>query len=235
MGLLSLTNLHDVVKEWIRYLGELVRNTVWDHDDIAFRDLAGLSVANALSAEFVRCRVLRIDSFTAGDECCGPVENVDDVRIFGVDFGLPRLLATTGVDHIVTAVASVQEDGALRECLVDLAPFEIRHWNCWVIGSRTPGRERAGSSNREFLILIGCGCTTYTDSANNLAIDHGRNAADERSEILERCHHGAAFSVGIDQFLEETRRLLEHDGSASFPNRDIRSGRECAVEPLKRH
>ena len=84
-----------------------------------------------------------------------------------------------------------------------------------------PGVERFRAGDGQLFILVGAGRAADADAPYDLAIDDDRNSSDQRSEVFERRHHGAALAAGVDQFFKKARGLLEHDGGLGFADRDF--------------
>ena len=78
----------------------------------------------------------------------------------------------------------------------------------------------------------GAGGAAHADGADDLAVDDDRHATDERREVVDRGHGGAAL---VDQLLEDPGGLLEQRRRAGLADRDVGAGREGAVEPFERH
>src|SRR5208337_2080552 len=143
-------------------------------------------------------------------------------------------LPPAGMDHVVAAVASVEQNSAPGESLVHFAFLPEGHSRSWV-SADCVGLERLGTGDSQLLILIRSGCSAHADTAYDLTVDNNGDAADQGREIFQSRHHRAAFAAGIDQLFKKACRLLEHDGSLCFADGDIRAGRECAIQPLQGH
>jgi hypothetical protein len=80
------------------------------------------------------------------------------------------------------------------------------------------------SGDRQLFILIGGGRAAHAYPTHNLTVHENRNASDQRSEIFQSRHHGAAFAAGVDEFFENARGLLEHDGGLGFADGNVCPG-----------
>src|SRR5271165_1608119 len=116
-----LTNLHNEVEKWISDFQKLVRHTVGHDDDITPGDLPSFTTVDPAASQFIRFSGLGVNGFPARDECGAALQHVNHVRIFRMDFRLPGLFPPAGMDHVVAAVASVEQHGALGEGFLNFA------------------------------------------------------------------------------------------------------------------
>src|SRR5271157_4563451 len=229
-----LTNLHNEVEKWISDLQKLVRHTVGYDDDVALGNLPCLTTIDSAASQFIWFSGLGVNGFSARDECGAALQHVNDVCVFRMDFCLTRSLPPASVDHVVAAVASIEQNSAPGESLVDFAFLPEGHSRSWV-SAHCVGLERLGTGNSQLLILIRSGCSAHAHSAYNLTVDNDGDATDQGREVFEGRHHGAALAAGIDQFFKKARRLLEHDGSSCFADGDVGACGESSVQPFQRH
>ena len=208
-----------------------MRHTGRNDDDIALDELPRVACVDRDATQFIGARRLCVDRAAARDERGLALEHVDHVGVQRVNLGLTRRDAAAGVDHVVAAVGTVEQDRSSRKCLVHRLMIEE--------GDRRRGcrrsSERGGSGNGELLVFVGACRSADTDAADDLAIHHDGNAADEWGEVVESGHHGAAFAAGVDELLEHSRRLLEQHGGFCFSDGDVGAGGEGAVESGQGH
>lgn len=120
-----LAGLNDVVQERIGGFSEPVRGAGWDDDDVAFHQLTSLASLDGVSPHFIGGGCFHVPCGAAGNQRRGPLEDVDDVGIFGVDLSLAGLFSATCMDHVFPAL--VEQHRTLLEGGGDFRGGEIAH------------------------------------------------------------------------------------------------------------
>src|SRR5271166_2218224 len=116
-----LTNLHNEIEKWISDFQKLVRHTVGYDDDVTLGDLPSFTTLDTAASQFIWFGGLGVNGFATCDECGAALQHVNDVRVFRMDFRLTRFFPAAGMDHVVAAVASVEQHRAFRKCVVHFA------------------------------------------------------------------------------------------------------------------
>ena len=151
-----------------------MRNAMRHNDNVALGKFPRLSVTYAAAAKFIGGGGLRVHRFPAGDKCRRSLEYVDHVRILGVDLCLTGLFAAAGVDHVIAAIASVEQNGTFGECLVHFVLRPVRHCRCWITSGVRRRIKCLRTGDRELLVLVGSRSSTHAHAPDNLASEYRR-------------------------------------------------------------
>src|SRR5262249_11780008 len=152
-----------------------------DHN-VTFLKLTSITSLDARPPKFVLCDQFRIDRLSSGYKRGCTAEYVNNVGIELVDLAHPGLFASAGVNHVVLSIRTIFENVSFTECIGNGLAVE----KCDRRGLLIRQSSRAGHC--ELFILL-CGrCTRYANPTNNLAVDHDRDTALQRSEIWKSDH-----------------------------------------------
>src|SRR5205809_5731134 len=90
----------DEIVQFTGHSRELVRNSIWNNDHIAFGDLMFLTAFDFGTADFVRRDLLRIDRLSTCDERGRSIDDINDISIQRMDLCLARLDSPDGVNFV---------------------------------------------------------------------------------------------------------------------------------------
>src|SRR5262249_1906968 len=93
-----------IVIQWSRDLFKPMWNSVRNHNDIAFRYRACLSIENGCAPDFARGNGFRIDDSPSGYERSRSFEHINNVGVLGMNFCHAVGIAMAGVNHVIAFV-----------------------------------------------------------------------------------------------------------------------------------
>src|SRR5438552_8491663 len=76
----------DEIVQFTGHSRELVRNSIWNNDHIAFGDLMFLAAFDFGTADFVRRDFLCIDGFPTRDQCGRSIDYINDIGVERMNF-----------------------------------------------------------------------------------------------------------------------------------------------------
>src|SRR3569832_1132345 len=142
-----------------------------------------------------------------------------------MNFRLTRCIAPACVDAESRAGGYRASGRTCRIRLSHRSRWHMIHF-CGLL-ARVDG---CGAGHRDLLILLGTGCATDTDRADDLACGNNGYTA------LQRCKPGNGRHIDhrrptlVDAFFDSASRTLKHNRGARFSDGDVASGREGPVE-----